>query len=78
MSRSRGDFSLDRLRQSQHHLTPLLRIAQEKLVVGITEIAGLEQNGGRIGAAEDMESGKAVGIGPQLDPARRLADKSRR
>jgi len=76
MSRPRGDFGLDRLRQCEHHLRPLLRIAQEEFVVGIAKIPSLEQNGGRIGAAEDMESGEAVGIGPQLDPARRLADKS--
>ena len=68
-ARAGGDVGLDRLCEGDNQVGTVLGIDQQKLVVGVAEIAGLEQDGGRPGAAQDMERGKTMGLRPELESA---------
>ena len=70
MARVRRNVGFDCLGEREHDLRAMLGVAQKQFVIGIAEIARLEQDCRRARSAEHMEGGEAVRLRAQLEPAR--------
>ena len=66
----RCNVGLNGLCQRQDDVGAVLGVAQKRLVVGIAEIACLEQYRWSTGSAKHMESGKAMRFRTKLEPPR--------
>ena len=69
-ARARREVGFDRPGQREDERRPALRGHQQRLVLGIADIAGLEQHAGRFGPAQDVEGGELVRLAAGADPAR--------
>ena len=76
MPRMRRDVGLDRLGEREERFGALIGVAQQKFVIRVAQISGLEQHGGRVGTAKNVEGGETVRVRPKLNPSRGLVDQA--